>query len=149
LGGFVPHRSLSIGSSEVGSPKTFAPVETPRTTIASLTRPPTARDSYPGDGGLAPKLGTTELRDQHEVTGCKTDIGKAIAGDALKKAGSDVRLVVDTISNPEIRMIVMESTTARSCTQCDGTVGLCEGVCECVRAFQGRQGLGGLIDQSA
>jgi hypothetical protein len=27
-----------------------------------------------------------------------------------------------------------------SCTQRDGTVGLCEGICEYVRAFQGRQG---------
>ena len=55
------------------------------------------------------------------------------AGDALNKAGSHVRLVADAISNPEIRIIVMESTTARSCMQRDGTVGLCEGVCECVR----------------
>jgi len=84
--------------------------------------------------GLASKLGTIGLGGiSTKVTGWQTDIGKVKAGDALNKAGSHVRLVVDAISNPEIRIIVIESTTARSCMQRDGTVGLCEGVCECVR----------------
>ena len=69
------------------------------------------------------------------VKGWQSDLGRLKPGDALNRAGSHVRLVIQASSTPQIKIVVLESTTARSCKRLDGTVTACEGVCECARSI--------------
>jgi hypothetical protein len=84
--------------------------------------------------GLKGKLGTSGLSTVSTVVrDWQSDVTRIKAGDALNKAGSHVRLAVEAVAAPQIRIMVIESTTAKTCKRRDGSVMLCEGVCECAR----------------
>jgi hypothetical protein len=84
--------------------------------------------------GLRTKEGTSSLPGVSSSIGnWEKDLSLVKAGDALNKSGNHVRLVVEAVSAPQIRIIVIESTTALTCTGRDGTKTFCEGVCECAR----------------
>lgn len=84
--------------------------------------------------GLVRKYGTSDIREvSTEVKNWQNDLGALKPGDALNVAGNHVRLVVGAVTEPQIRILVMESTTAPDCKRLDGTAAECEGVCECAR----------------
>lgn len=83
---------------------------------------------------LVRKYGTSTLREvSTQVKNWQGDLGALKPGDALNHAGSHVRLVVEAVTDPQTRIVVIESTAARTCKRLDGTVVDCEGVCECAR----------------
>jgi hypothetical protein len=84
--------------------------------------------------GLASKEGTSSLPSvSTTISRWEQNLGLVKAGDALNKSGNHVRLVVEVVTTPQIRVIVLESTTSPTCTSRDGTKAICEGVCECAR----------------
>jgi cell wall-associated NlpC family hydrolase len=84
--------------------------------------------------GLVRKYGTSTLAEVSTlVKNWQTNLGALKPGDALNRAGSHVRLVVEAVTEPQVRIVVIESTNAPTCRQRDGTVAQCEGVCECAR----------------
>jgi len=84
--------------------------------------------------GLKGKLGTSGLGQVSTVvSNWQDDVMLIKAGDALNKSGSHVRLAVEAVATPHIKIMVIESTTAKTCTRRDGTKMACEGVCECAR----------------
>ena len=80
------------------------------------------------------KYGTSTLPSVSTVLkNWQSDLNKLKPGDALNRSGSHVRLVSQVASSPQLRIVVLESTTARTCKRLDGTLNVCEGVCECAR----------------
>ena len=84
--------------------------------------------------GLVKKYGTSNLPSISTVLkNWQSDLEKLKPGDALNRSGNHVRLVAQVTSSPQLRIVVLESTTARTCKRLDGTLNVCEGVCECAR----------------
>ena len=84
--------------------------------------------------GLVRKYGTSNLSSISTILkNWQSDLDKLKPGDALNRSGNHVRLVAQVTSSPQVRIVVLESTTARTCKRLDGTLNVCEGVCECAR----------------
>lgn len=86
--------------------------------------------------GLPTKEGTSSLPGvSTTISGWERNLNLVKSGDALNRSGNHVRLVVEAVSTPQIKIVVIESTNARACTRRDGTKTICEGVCECARSI--------------
>lgn len=84
--------------------------------------------------GLTEKEGTSSLPNISTViSNWQNKVSQVKPGDALNRSGSHVRLALDATSDPEVKVVVIELTTARTCKRRNGTQAVCEGVCECMR----------------